>query len=136
MKTRWHDYCKMQMPCHPGVPFRTSYNGHLRKTLQVNFKRVLCISSIGGFMLTGNEQRLVAYIERTFLQKRVKRTTEVGLISDETGLSQAEVTAMIPDLVQRGFLRTATESWKDYCWITIPSAALPPHLTICQPFGL
>lgn len=86
--------------------------------------------------LTADEQKVVAFVERSVLYNNVIRTDEIDQIAADTGIERSEVAKMIPDLVRRGYLKCATESWGNSCWITVPYAALPPHLTYCDPFGL
>lgn len=87
-------------------------------------------------MLTENEQKIVAYVERACLDGAGVRTTEVRMIADKVGLLGQEVADSIVDLVKRGHLKCATESWRDYCWILTPSIPLPGNLNICSPFAL
>lgn len=87
-------------------------------------------------MFTENEGKLIAFIERSVVTNTVRRTTEVGLIAQELNLPRQEVSDMVGDLVKRGDLKCATETWHDYCYIVPPSIALPSHLEWCNPFGL
>ena len=87
--------------------------------------------------LTQDEQRILTAIERSVVRSQVKRTTELYLIAEESEVSLAKTTTIVPDLIRRKHLKCFTEKWHDYCYI-VPGALqdIPAHLTPCQPFGL
>ena len=85
--------------------------------------------------LDKDEQRLVTYIQRTILNLTVMCSSEIDLISEDTFIDEETLRVMIPDLVRRGYLKCAGDSFGVVCWIVTPEVSLPEGCYWCEPFG-